>query len=158
MQYYKYKQASAMLHQHESKPIEPLNLLCVSQVLITRAPIQKNSTDVDDRGFELTTTINGPNICYERNKAILHRGQLRAFHKMTEGIVTNDESLDHEHFFDQFKKKGMSFCLLYHHEEVDDSGQVKAQLINEINDVAEEVLGVLLSSYCHENEIRKTMN
>jgi hypothetical protein len=47
-----------------------------------------------------------------------------------------DESLDHaDHFLDQFKKKGVSFCLLYHHEEEDDRGHINAQLINEINEL-----------------------
>jgi hypothetical protein len=79
------------------------------------------------------------NLCYQRNKVLLLRGQIRSLHKMSQHVVTSDESMDHvEDFIKQFKKKGVPFCCLYHHKEEDETGQVKAQLINEINDLAPE--------------------
>jgi hypothetical protein len=48
--------------------------------------------------------------------------------------------MDDDDFIEQFKKKTISYCLLYHHEEVDDSGSVNAQLINEINDLPDDFL------------------
>jgi hypothetical protein len=53
--------------------------------------------------------------------------------------IASDGSMDHvDDFIEQFKKKGVSFCCLYHHEEEDKTGQVKAPLINEMNDLASE--------------------
>jgi hypothetical protein len=38
-------------------------------------------------------------------------------------VITSDESMDHvDAFIEQFKKKGVSFCCLYHHEEEDGRG------------------------------------
>jgi hypothetical protein len=80
------------------------------------------------------------NICYERNQVLLQRGQIRSLHKMSRRVVTNDESMEEggDDFIEQFKKKGISFCLLYHHEEVDGSGRVNSQLINEINELPDD--------------------
>jgi hypothetical protein len=76
------------------------------------------------------------NVCYQRTKVLLLQGQIRSLHKMSKCLTTVDESLDHaDHFLDQFKKNGVSFCLLYHHKEEDDSGHINAQLINEINEL-----------------------
>jgi hypothetical protein len=58
---------------------------------------------------------------------------------MSQRVITSDESMDHvDDFIEQFKKKGVSFCCLYHHEEGGTTGQVKAQLINGMNDLAPE--------------------
>jgi hypothetical protein len=55
---------------------------------------------------------------------------------MSQCVVTSDESMDHvNNFIEQFKKKGLSCCCFYDHEEEDETGQVKAQLINEMNDL-----------------------
>jgi hypothetical protein len=84
------------------------------------------------------------NICYERNQVLLQRGQIRSLHKMSQRVVTNDESMEEgDDFIQQFKKKTISYCLLYHHEEVDESGMVNAQLINEINDLPDEFVSDL---------------
>jgi hypothetical protein len=80
------------------------------------------------------------NLCYQRNKVVLLRGQIHSLHKMSQHVVTSDESMDHvDDFSEQFKKKKeVSFCCLYNYEEEDKTGQVKAQLINEMNDLAPE--------------------
>jgi hypothetical protein len=79
------------------------------------------------------------NLCYQRNKVLSLHDQIRSLHKMSQCVVTSDESMNHvDDFIEQFKKKGVSFCCLYHHEEEDKTGQVKAQLVNEMNDLAPE--------------------
>jgi hypothetical protein len=71
-------------------------------------------------------------------KVLLQRGQIRSLHKMSQRVVTNDESMEEgDDFIKQFKKKTISYCLLYHHEEVH-NGRVDAQLINEINDLPDD--------------------
>jgi hypothetical protein len=63
------------------------------------------------------------NICYQRNKVLVLCDQIRSLHTMSQCVVTSDESMDHvDDFIEQFKKKGVSFCCLYHHEEEDDTG------------------------------------
>jgi hypothetical protein len=79
------------------------------------------------------------NLCYQRNKVLMLCGQICSLHKMSLRVITSDESMDHiDDFIEQFKKRGVSFCCLYHHEEEDMTGQVKTQLINEMNYLALE--------------------
>jgi hypothetical protein len=67
------------------------------------------------------------NLCYQKNKLLVMRGQIRSLHKMSQCVVTSNESMDHVNdFIEQFKKKEVSFCCLYHHEEEDETGQVQA--------------------------------
>jgi uncharacterized membrane protein len=39
------------------------------------------------------------NLCYRRNKVLLLRGQIRCLHKMSQRVVTSDESMDEVNFF-----------------------------------------------------------
>jgi hypothetical protein len=80
------------------------------------------------------------NLGYQRNKVLLLRGQIRSLHKMSQRFVTSDESMDHvDDFIKQFKNKGVPFCCLHQNtKEEDNTGQVKAELINEMNDLAPE--------------------
>jgi hypothetical protein len=53
------------------------------------------------------------NLCYQRNIVLLLCGQIRSLHKMSQRVITSDESMDHDdNFIEQFKKKGVSLCCV----------------------------------------------
>jgi hypothetical protein len=62
-------------------------------------------------------------------------------HLLSKRVVTNDESLEHEDLMAQFKKKKISFYLLFHHNEIDENGEANPQLINEIDDLPDVDVG-----------------
>jgi hypothetical protein len=63
------------------------------------------------------------NLCCERTKVLLPRSKIWALHLMSKRDVTNDESLEHEDLMAQFEKNKISFCLLFHHHEIDENGE-----------------------------------